>query len=201
MLGQSVLDPTDTDLQKRVQGSFWVKLQRSEVADPESNYRLLAINILERAREKNYSASDMERACRRFELSQMYGDRIEVASFFDEEPEQLYPYSWTQRLYSEGKAKYTDFDGYLIAEGQPLRWRLHDGKRLEGLELIVWQGKTVDDKMNTPSPPKRNDRKLNQSEELSHANKLIIKLSKELAEAKFEIVELRGKVKVGAKVI
>ncbi len=193
-MGQSVLDPKDIALQKRVQGSFWVKLQRSEVADPESNYRLLAINILERAREKNYSASDMERACRRFELSQMYGDRIEVAAFFDEEPEQLHPYSWTQRLHSEGKARYTDFDGYLIAEGLPLRWRLHDGKRLEGLELIVWQGKTVDSKVNTPSPTVKDIRKPKDSDELSHANKLIIKLSKELAEAKFEIVELKQRI-------
>lgn len=144
MAGEQILDPSDLSLQMRVQGSFWIKLQRSEVTDPESNYRLLAINILETAKSKGYSASDMERACKRFESKPQYGDRIEIANFFDDEAEKLYPYSWCQKLHAEGKYKWSDFDGYRIEKGQPLKWRLHDDKKISNLECVVWAGRNIE---------------------------------------------------------
>lgn len=195
LLGQSVLDPMDTGLQKRVQGSFRVKLQRNEVADPESNYRLLAINILERAKELNYSAADMEKACRRFEITPMYGDRIEIASFFASEPEQLYPYSWAQRLHGEGKAVWAEFDGYEVVVGQPLKWRKHDGKKLEGMKLVVWQGVNVGG-VNGCSSKKKDIRKCDDShsQNLQGLQKQIVELCKELAEARLEIADLKGRV-------
>ena len=141
--GKPVVDPNDPALQFRVAQAFWAKLQRPDVLQPDSPYRPLAVQILEQAAELGWTADDLEAGCKRFQAAEQFGDRIEIAKFFKQAAETLHPYSWVLEQVNSQTAKFTDFDGYSAPGHSKPKWRKHDGKRIESLQCVVWQGKNI----------------------------------------------------------
>lgn len=134
-----IVNPMDIALQKRVLRAFWIKSQIKEIFNPESMYRFLAINLLETAVEKGYDVEQLEKACKRFEKTPQYGDRIETTNFFDDDSEKLQPYSWYLEQIGKG-FKGTDFDCYKVPGVEKPMYRKHDGKKIESLVCIMFGG-------------------------------------------------------------
>lgn len=141
--GKPVVNPNDERCQYRVLRAFWAKLQRADILSPDTPYRMLAVQVLEQAAELRWTADDLEAGCKRFQAAEQFGERIEIAKFFGHTAETLYPYSWVLEQVNATTAKFTDFDGYAIEGSSKLMWRRHDGHKLGGLRLVVWEGKTI----------------------------------------------------------
>lgn len=152
--GKPVVDPNDPALQFRVAQAFWAKLQRPDVLQPDSPYRPLAVQILEQAAELGWTADDLEAGCKRFQAAEQFGDRIEIAKFFKQAAETLHPYSWVLEQIHSGNAVFANFDAYDVPGHSKPLWRRHDGRRLEGLTLAVWQGQSVKP-VEYPKQPER----------------------------------------------
>ena len=136
-----LIDPNDLDLQQMVLRAFWAKLQLNEIFSPKSLYRFLAIDVLELGRDKGFGIEQLESACKRFKTSQQFGDRIEVSKFFDNNTYELHPASWRSEQFHLNKSLL--FDAYKVEGFDLPQWRIHDGKKLENLECVVWAGKSL----------------------------------------------------------
>lgn len=154
LTGKAVIDPNDAAMQFRVVQAFWAKLQRPDVLEPDSPYRPLARQVLEQAAELQWTAEDLEAGCKRFQAAEQFGDRIEIAKFFKQSAETLQPYSWVMEQIHSGNAVFANFDAYDVPGHSKPLWRRHDGRRLEGLTLAVWQGQSVKP-VEYPKQPER----------------------------------------------
>ncbi len=140
-----MIDPQSNELQKRVLAVIAAKLQQTgdNVTGKDSIYRINAIQVLQIAQEKGYTRSDLENACRKFSATPQYGDRVEIANFFDKhEPEKLYPYSWFQKQIHEG-ANGKEFDVYLLPGCSGAMYRRHDGRKINVGTLVNFGGVAI----------------------------------------------------------
>lgn len=153
LTGETVIDPNSIELQKRVLAAIAAKLQRSDVIGKDSAYRVTALYILEGAKERGYTQSDLESACRKFVLTRQFGERIEPAHFFDDHvPEKLYPRAWYLKQLTDGSRGH-EFDAYLLPGCTVAMYRRHDGRRLSIGTLVSFAGIAV-------TPPKSPERSM-----------------------------------------
>ncbi len=98
--GGEVVNPNDAALQKELVTAFWTKLQKPEILLPDSMYRVLAREVLSEAARREWTKEDLQGSIRYFIFNvQVFGNRIEVASFFSEyTPPKVYTYQETLEL-------------------------------------------------------------------------------------------------------
>lgn len=189
LTGKAVIDPNDAAMQFRVVQAFWAKLQRPDVLEPDSPYRPLARQVLEQAAELQWTAEDLEAGCKRFQAAEQFGDRIEIAKFFKQSAETLQPYSWVMEQIHSGNAVFANFDAYDVPGHSKPLWRRHDGRRLEGLEMVVCAGKSLQTAPPTQEPAKQPQPKPDA------ATNQIAKLFAENLELRVKLAELEEKLR------
>lgn len=187
--GKAVIDPDHPSLLRRVQQSFWVKLQDNTVTSASSPYRALARLVLHEAQKRGWSELDIENACCRFETAKQFGSRIEIADFFTVDVSEFISYAAMTKAVSDGKAQYADFDAYRIAGYDKPMWIPHTPQPIEGLEMVVCAGKSLQTAPPTQEPAKQPQPKPDA------ATNQIAKLFAENLELRVKLAELEEKLR------
>lgn len=81
----TIVSPDDDDLRLKVHTAFYLKSNDKVSLDPDSTlHSELVTAVLKKAKSLNYLPVHLDRACERFLFSKQYGNKIDVAAFFEE---------------------------------------------------------------------------------------------------------------------
>lgn len=81
----TIVSPTDVEQRVKIHKAFYLKTTDKATLDPESPlYGELVTAVLKKAKSLNYLPGHLDKACERFLFSKQYGNKIDVAAFFDD---------------------------------------------------------------------------------------------------------------------
>ena len=81
----TIIDPSDMEQRIKIHKAFYLKTTDKATLDPESPlYGELVTAVIKKGRSLNYLPIHLDKACERFLFSKQYGNKIDVAAFFED---------------------------------------------------------------------------------------------------------------------